>query len=113
MVASLNNLGPGLGDVTHHYAGITDAGKLVLTFAMLLGRLELFTDRVAVVSGPLPMRAWDIVGPWTPLHRRLCHCPNPCSTRLAGRRNSTAWVTVAGLFQWKQGRRRTRSSGNR
>jgi len=43
VVASLNNLGPGLGDVTHHYAGITDAGKLVLTFAMLLGRLELFT----------------------------------------------------------------------
>ncbi len=43
VVASMNNLGPGLGDVTHHYAGITDAGKLILTFAMLLGRLELFT----------------------------------------------------------------------
>ena len=43
VAATINNLGPGLGDVTHHYAGITDAGKLVLTFAMLLGRLELFT----------------------------------------------------------------------
>ena len=41
--ACLNNLGPGLGDVAHHYAGITDFGKVVLTFAMLLGRLELFT----------------------------------------------------------------------
>ena len=43
VVASLNNLGPGLGDVTHHYGSISEAGKLVLTFAMLLGRLELFT----------------------------------------------------------------------
>jgi trk system potassium uptake protein TrkH len=43
VTASLNNLGPGLGDVASNYAGITDFGKIILTFAMLLGRLELFT----------------------------------------------------------------------
>ncbi len=43
VTACLNNLGPGLGDVSHNYASITDTGKIILTFAMLLGRLELFT----------------------------------------------------------------------
>lgn len=43
VTASLNNLGPGLGEVASNYATVTDAGKMVLTFAMLLGRLELFT----------------------------------------------------------------------
>ncbi len=43
VTASLNNLGPGLGDVAKNYTGITDFGKIVLTFAMVLGRLELFT----------------------------------------------------------------------
>jgi trk system potassium uptake protein TrkH len=43
VTANLNNLGPGLGDVAENYAGVTDSGKAVLTFAMLLGRLELFT----------------------------------------------------------------------
>ena len=43
VTACLNNLGPGLGDVANNYAGITDTGKSVLIFAMLLGRLELFT----------------------------------------------------------------------
>jgi len=41
--ACLNNLGPGLGDVAQNYASITDAGKGILVFTMLLGRLELFT----------------------------------------------------------------------
>jgi len=39
----MNNLGPGLGDVALNYASLTDAGKWVLCFAMLLGRLEIFT----------------------------------------------------------------------
>lgn len=42
-VACLTNLGPGLGEVGPHYANLPDAPKLILTFAMLLGRLELFT----------------------------------------------------------------------
>lgn len=41
--ACLNNLGPGLGAVAENYAALSDMGKIVLTFAMLLGRLELFT----------------------------------------------------------------------
>ena len=43
IAASLNNLGPGLGDVSAHYAGVGDLSKWVLCFAMLLGRLEIFT----------------------------------------------------------------------
>jgi trk system potassium uptake protein len=41
--ATLNNLGPGLGNAATNYAGLADGTKYVLTFAMLLGRLELFT----------------------------------------------------------------------
>ena len=41
--ACLNNLGPGLADVANNYAGINDPAKWILSFAMLLGRLELFT----------------------------------------------------------------------
>ncbi len=41
--AAINNLGPGLGDVSLHYAGITDSAKILLSFAMILGRLEIFT----------------------------------------------------------------------
>ena len=43
VTACLNNLGPGLGAVAHNYASLGDAAKIILTFAMLLGRLELFT----------------------------------------------------------------------
>ncbi|WP_028670888.1 TrkH family potassium uptake protein [Saccharospirillum impatiens] len=43
VAASLNNLGPGLGDVASHYANIPDMAKWVLCVAMLLGRLEIFT----------------------------------------------------------------------
>lgn len=41
--ASLNNLGPGLGDVTSHYGNISATAKWLLCFAMILGRLEVFT----------------------------------------------------------------------
>jgi len=41
--ACLNNLGPGLGDVAANYAGISNFAKWVLSLAMLLGRLEIFT----------------------------------------------------------------------
>jgi trk system potassium uptake protein len=42
VAACLNNLGPGLGEVGANYAGVTDFTKLLLAFAMLLGRLEIF-----------------------------------------------------------------------
>lgn len=41
--ATLNNLGPGLGDVATNYASINDPAKWILCFSMLLGRLEVFT----------------------------------------------------------------------
>lgn len=41
--ASINNLGPGMGDVAAHYGNINDPAKWILCFAMLLGRLEIFT----------------------------------------------------------------------
>ncbi len=43
VAATMNNLGPGLGDVALNYASLKDAAKWVLCFAMLLGRLEIFT----------------------------------------------------------------------
>ena len=43
VAASINNLGPGLGTVGAHYADMHDPGKWILCFAMLLGRLEIFT----------------------------------------------------------------------
>ena len=43
VAACLNNLGPGLAGVSKNYAGISDAGKWILCFAMMLGRLEFFT----------------------------------------------------------------------
>lgn len=41
--ACINNLGPGMGDVALHYGDINSPAKWVLCFAMLLGRLEVFT----------------------------------------------------------------------
>ena len=41
--ATLNNLGPGLGEVALTYEGLNGAEKWVLCLSMLLGRLELFT----------------------------------------------------------------------
>jgi len=43
IAATLNNLGPGLGEVADNYKNITDFPKWLLCFAMLLGRLEIFT----------------------------------------------------------------------
>lgn len=41
--ACINNLGPGLGGVAGHFGNISDPAKWILCFAMLLGRLEIFT----------------------------------------------------------------------
>jgi len=43
IAAMMNNLGPGLADVAANYQSMSDPVKWVLTFAMLLGRLEIFT----------------------------------------------------------------------
>jgi trk system potassium uptake protein TrkH len=43
VAAALNNLGPGLGAVAANYGEVGSFAKSVLCFAMLLGRLEVFT----------------------------------------------------------------------
>ncbi len=43
VAACMNNLGPGLGEVAVNYANVDMVGKWILSIAMLLGRLELFT----------------------------------------------------------------------
>ncbi len=50
-IACLTNLGPGLGEVGPHYGNLSAFAKLLLTFAMLLGRLELFTLLVLFTPG--------------------------------------------------------------
>ncbi len=51
VAATLNNLGPGLGAVAANYAAIDDAQKLILSVAMLMGRLEIFTLLVVLSPG--------------------------------------------------------------
>ena len=41
--ACITNLGPGLGDVSANYASLNSTAKMILSFAMLMGRLEIFT----------------------------------------------------------------------
>lgn len=53
--ACLNNLGPGLGEVAANYSGISDVAKWILSFAMLLGRLEIFT--LLVILSPMFWRS--------------------------------------------------------
>ena len=43
VAACMNNLGPGLGEVSSNMATLTDPAKWTLVLAMLLGRLEIFT----------------------------------------------------------------------
>ncbi len=43
VAATLNNLGPGLGDVASGFMGLDDEAKWLAIVAMLLGRLEIFT----------------------------------------------------------------------
>jgi trk system potassium uptake protein TrkH len=43
VAACINNAGPGLFSVHSSVAGVSDFGKWVLMFSMLLGRLEIFT----------------------------------------------------------------------
>ncbi|MFQ5983794.1 MAG: potassium transporter TrkG, partial [Woeseiaceae bacterium] len=48
IAATLNNLGPGLGDVSAGFMTIGDKAKWIAISAMLLGRLEIFTLLVLI-----------------------------------------------------------------
>ena len=41
--ATMNNLGPGLGEVSQNYGSIGETAKWILSFSMLIGRLEVLT----------------------------------------------------------------------
>ncbi|MCB1874168.1 MAG: TrkH family potassium uptake protein [Gammaproteobacteria bacterium] len=49
VATAINNLGPGLGEVAVSFASVSDPGKLITTFTMLLGRLEVFTVLVLLL----------------------------------------------------------------
>ncbi|MCZ7590936.1 MAG: hypothetical protein M5U15_01735 [Kiritimatiellae bacterium] len=53
VAATLGNVGPGLGAVgpQSNYSVIPDAGKIILSFCMLLGRLEFYTMLVLFIPG--------------------------------------------------------------
>ena len=51
IAACLNNLGPGLGDVSRNFASISDGAKWLLCLTMLLGRLEILTLLVLFTPG--------------------------------------------------------------
>ena len=50
VAACITNLGPALGDAALHYASLNDPAKLILAFAMLLGRLEIYTLLVLMTA---------------------------------------------------------------
>ena len=48
VAATLNNLGPGLGEVAAGFMTVSDTGKWIAIVGMLLGRLEIFTLLVLI-----------------------------------------------------------------
>jgi trk system potassium uptake protein len=48
VASAINNAGAGLGAVAHDFRTLPEAAKWVCIFAMLIGRLELFTLIVLV-----------------------------------------------------------------
>lgn len=51
VATTLNNLGPGLGDVAQDFTSVGDFATWVLALAMILGRLEIFTIMVLLAPG--------------------------------------------------------------
>ena len=47
----LNNMGPGLGEVTVNFHSLSDWHKYILSFCMILGRLEIMTLLVLLTPG--------------------------------------------------------------
>ncbi len=48
VASAINNLGPGLGEISSSFQILSDGNKLILAFCMLLGRLELFTILILI-----------------------------------------------------------------
>ena len=43
MAATINNVGPGLGEVAITFADVSPHSKIMFSLAMLFGRLEIYT----------------------------------------------------------------------
>ncbi len=43
VLSAMNNLGPALGEASSNWGSLSDPTKWLMSFAMLLGRLEIFT----------------------------------------------------------------------
>ena len=54
VAACINVLGPGLGDVASSFISVSAEGKWLMIFAMIIGRLEIFT--LMVLFHPLYWR---------------------------------------------------------
>jgi trk system potassium uptake protein TrkH len=48
VAATINNLGPGLGEVAAGFMTVSNTAKWIAVFGMLLGRLEIFTLLVLI-----------------------------------------------------------------
>lgn len=55
LIATFSNIGPGLGSVAANFSALSDTSKWILSFAMLVGRLEIFT--VLVLFSPIFWRS--------------------------------------------------------
>ncbi len=66
VIATLNNIGPGLNQVgpSQNFGPLPDAAKVVLTFCMLAGRLELYTVAVLLTPGFWKMARRPLLRPW-------------------------------------------------
>jgi len=51
VIAALNNLGPGIGEVASHFQQVPNATKWILSLGMLLGRLEIFPILIILTPG--------------------------------------------------------------
>jgi len=49
VIACISNMGPALGDAGLNFASLNDTAKVILSFAMLLGRLEIYTVLVLLI----------------------------------------------------------------
>jgi len=49
VVACISNMGPALGEAGLNFASLNDTAKVILSFAMLLGRLEIYTVLVLLM----------------------------------------------------------------
>ncbi len=51
VIACISNMGPALGEAGLNFASLNDTAKVILSFAMLLGRLEIYTVLVLLMPG--------------------------------------------------------------